>query len=142
VVRQPDGSHTIIQGQSGGTNNIVNGNLTLVFESQKLEQEVWKEVELKGVPPGVADYALLLFKSNAGRIIGRVRIKDSSYISSFSTTVNDTIPVAVQNLWVRSEGMYKIPTVLEFSITEKPSPDASLMIYTEGYIDSRGSEPH
>jgi hypothetical protein len=127
------------QGQTGGMNTIVN---QLVFQSQKLEENIWTEVTLKDVPPGVADYALLLFKSSAGRIIGRVRIKGSSYVCAFSTTANDAIPVAVQNVWVRSEGMYQIPTILEFSITEKPTPDAPLMIYTAGSIASRGREPH
>jgi hypothetical protein len=80
--------------------------------------------------------------SNIGRISGKVRIKGSQDVSPFYTTVNNTVPVAVRNLWVPAEGKYKIPTIMEFSITEKPTPDASLRIYTAGWVDSQGREPH
>jgi hypothetical protein len=130
------------QGQEGGTNTIVNQTVELVFQSAELKQEVWTEVEMKDVPPGVADYVLVLFRSNIGRISGKVRIKGSQDVSPFYTTVNNTVPVAVRNLWVPAEGKYKIPTIMEFSITEKPTPDASLRIYTAGWVDSQGREPH
>jgi hypothetical protein len=131
----------ITQGQEGGTNTIVNQAVELVFQSAQLKQEVWTEIEMD-VPAGVADYLLLLFRSNVGRISGMVRIKGSQDVSPFYTTVNNTVPVAVRNLWVPAEGQYKVPTIMEFSITEKPTPDASLSIYTAGWVDSQGREPH
>jgi hypothetical protein len=79
------------QGQEGGTNTIVNQTVELVFQSAELKQEVWTEVEMKDVPPGVADYVLVLFRSNIGRISGKVRIKGSQDVSPFYTTVNNTV---------------------------------------------------
>jgi hypothetical protein len=69
-------------------------------------------------------------------------MKDSKNEYPFSTTANNQIPLAVKNLWLSENGYYKIPTVLEFIITEKTEADATLSIYTQGYIDSRGTEPH
>lgn len=114
----------------------------LIFQALKVKTETWMEVEMKNIPPGITDYLLLLFTSDKGRISGKVRIKGSENISSFSTTVNNRVPVAVRNLWVPKEGQYKIPTIMEFTVTEKTEPDASLSIYTQGFIYSRGQEPH
>jgi len=113
----------------------------LIFQALKIQTETWTEVEMKNVPPGVTDYLLLLFASNKGRVSGKVRIKGSEHIAAFSTTANDKVPVAVRNLWATKEGQYKIPTVMEFTVTEKTEQDASLRIYTQGWIDSRGREP-
>lgn len=114
----------------------------LIFQALKVKEETWMEVEMKNVPQGVADYLLLLFASDKGRIIGKVRIKGSEHVSSFSTTANNRVPVAVRNLWVPKEGQYKTPTILEFAVTEKTEPNASLSIYTQGWVDSRGREPN
>ena len=97
---------------------------------------------MKHVPPGVTDYLLLLFASNKGRISGKVRIKDSSEETTFSTTANNRVPVALRNVWVPEESQYKVPTILQFIITEKTSSDSALSIYTQGWIDTRGNEPH
>ncbi len=120
----------------------INTKLELIYQAARLREEVWTQVEMKNVPPGVTDYLLLLFRSDKGRITGNVRIKGSQETSSFSTTANNRIPVALRNLWVPDQGQYKVPTVMEFSITEKTNAEASLSIYTQGYIDSRGTEPH
>ncbi len=114
----------------------------LIFQALKVKAETWVEVEMKNVPPGVTDYLVLLFTSDKGRISGKVRIKGSEHTSSFSTTANNRIPVTVRNLWLPKEGQYKAPTIMEFTVTEKTEPDASLSIYTQGWIDSRGREPH
>ena len=114
----------------------------LIFQALKVKTETWMEVEMKNVPQGVIDYLLLLFTSDKGRISGKVRIKGSENISSFSTTANNRVPVAVRNLWVPEAGQYKIPTIMEFTVTEKTEPDGSLSIYTQGWIDSRGREPN
>lgn len=114
----------------------------LIFEALNIKPDVWNAVEIKSVPDGVADYLLLLFKSDKGRISGKVRIQGSNNIAYFSTTANSTIPVAVPNLWVPKEQQYKSPTILEFAVTQKTDPGAKLSIFTRGWIDSRGQEPH
>lgn len=116
--------------------------LSLIFKSGGLAQEEWTEVQLKNVPEGVADYIILLFISDKGRVSGKVRIKDSNVEYPFTTTANNRIPLAIKNLWLPEKGHYKIPAVLEFLITEKTETDATLSIYTQGWIDSRGTEPH
>ncbi len=114
----------------------------LIFQALKVKAETWMEVEMRNVPQGVADYLLLFFTSDKGRISGKVRIKGAQSISSFSTTANNKVPVAVPNLWLPQEGQYQVPTIMEFTVTEKTEPDASLSIYTHGWIDSMGQEPH
>ncbi len=114
----------------------------LIYQAVKIKSETWMEVEMKNAPPGVADYLLLLFVSDTGRISGKVRIKGSENVASFSTTANNRVPVAIRNLWLPKEGQYKVPTIMEFAVTEKTEPDASLSIYTQGFIWSRGQEPH
>jgi uncharacterized protein YoxC len=120
----------------------ISNRTELIFQALNIKKETWVEVTMKNVPPGVTDYLLLLFASNAGRISGRVRIKGSRNESSFSTTANNHVPVAVRNLWLPKEGHYKMPTIMEFTVTEKTDPDATLSIYTSGWIDSAGQEPH
>jgi hypothetical protein len=120
----------------------INERTELIFQALKVKAETWIDIEMKNVPGGVADYLLLLFKSDKGRISGKVRIKGSEDIASFSTTVNNKVPVAVRNLWLPKEEQYKIPTIMQFSVTEKTDPNASLQIYTQGWIDTRGREPH
>ena len=120
----------------------INERTELIFQSLKVKAETWVEVEMKNFPPGVTDYLLLLFTSDKGRISGKVRIKGSEDISFFSTTANNKVPVALRNLWLPEEGQYKVPTIMEFIVTEKTEPDASLSIYTQGWIDTRGREPH
>ncbi len=128
--------------QLQSTSDEINNKLELVHEATKTADEVWTEVEMKHVPPGVTDYLLLLFRSDKGRISGKVRIKGSEEITSFSTTANNHIPVSLRNLWVPKDDQYKIPTIMEYLITEKTDTSAILSIYTQGYIDSRGTEPH
>ena len=120
----------------------IDNKLELIYRAAKLKTEVWTKVEMKNVPPEVTDYLLVLFRTNQGRITGKVRIEGSEDVSSFSTTANDNIPIAVRNLWIASEGHYKTPTIMEFLITEKTSPDATLSIFTAGWIDTHDREPH
>ncbi len=120
----------------------MNQNTELLYEALDVKKDVWIPVEIKSVPPGVTDYLLLLFRSDKGRISGKVRVQGSNAISTFSTTANNTIAIAVPNVWVSSQQMYKMPTVLEFAVTEKTDPNAALSILTQGWIDRRGQEPH
>jgi hypothetical protein len=113
-----------------------------IFQAMNVRPDIWTAVEMNNVPPGVTDYLLLIFKSDRGRISGKVRVRGSENVASFSTTVNDTMPVAVANLWLPKEKQYKSPTIIEFAITEKTVADAKLSIFTQGWIDSRGREPH
>jgi hypothetical protein len=113
----------------------------LIFQTLKVKEDVWTAVETNTVPPGVTEYLILLFKTNKGRISGKVRVQGSDVVSAFSTAVNDTIPVTVSNLWVPKEHQYKTPTIIEFTVTEKTVADSSLSIFTQGWIDSLGREP-
>ena len=107
-----------------------------------IKRDLWQSVTIDSVPPGNTDYLLLLFKSDRGRISGKARVKGSENEVSFSTTVNDTIPVAVPNLWLPDQKRYKSPTVLEFTVSEMTDTGATLTMLTNGWIDSRGREPH
>jgi hypothetical protein len=120
----------------------ISEQFSLIYQSKVGDDVDWKELEMKHVPPGVTDYLLLLFTSDKGRISGKVRIKGSVEETSFSTTANNEIPVALRNLWVPEENQYRVPTVMQFMITEKTDPNSSLSILTRGYIDTRGNEPH
>ena len=114
----------------------------LIFKALKVKQDVWTSVETDMVPPGMAEFLFLIFKADKGRISGKVRIKGSEETAYFSTSANDTTPVAVPNLWVPSERQYKVPTVIEFTVTEKSVPDFTLSIFTQGFIDSMGKAPY
>jgi hypothetical protein len=114
----------------------------LIFQALGIKQDIWITVEMRNVPSGVADYLLLLFKSDKGRISGKVRIKGSESISYFSTTANSTIPVAVPNLWLPKDDSYQVPTILEFAVVQKTDSHSTLSVYTAGWIDTRGREPH
>jgi hypothetical protein len=114
----------------------------ILLQNAQVTLDVWTEVEMKHVPDGVADYLLLLFVADKGRITGKVRIKGSADVSFFSTTSNSNVPLAVPNLWVPKLQSYKVPTILEFAVTQKTEPDAALSIFTQGWIDTRGREAH
>ena len=113
----------------------------LIFQALKVKQDVWISIETKTVPPTSA-YLLLLFRSDKGRINGKVRVQGSENTSYFSTTANDTVPVAIQNLWISQERRYKTLIIIEFTVTEKTEPDSTLNIFTHGWIDDLGQEPH
>jgi hypothetical protein len=87
-------------------------------------------------------YLLVLFKTDKGLITGKVRVEGSDDVSAFSTTANSNTPVALRNVWVAAEKHFKMPTVMEFLVTEKIPSDASLSIFTAGWIDTRDREPH
>jgi hypothetical protein len=126
-----------IEKLQAGTSKIEK-RMELIFEALKVKEETWMEVEMKNVPQGVTDYLLLIFKSDKGNISGKVRIKGSKDIYPFSTIANEQIPLAVRNLWLPKEGKYKEPIIMEFAVTEKTEPDASLKIFTAGWIDDLG----
>lgn len=104
--------------------------------------ENWQLVELSNIPAEVADYALMLFRSSAGRISGKVRLKGSKSETLFSTSANNNIPLAVPNAWDIQAGHYRKPATLEYLVTETTDPNARLSIFTAGWIDSRGTQPH
>lgn len=114
----------------------------LIYSSTVVNNEEWHDVEMKHVPDGVADYLMLLFASNTGRITGKVRIKGASEETTFSTTANNQVPVALRNLWIPEINQYQTPTIIQFMISNKTHKEASLSIYTQGWIDTLGTEPH
>jgi hypothetical protein len=120
----------------------LNQNTEQIFKAMNIKRDVWQSVTIDSVPPGVTDYILLLFRSDRGRISGKARVQGAKAEVSFSTTVNDTIPVAVPNLWLPDQKQYKSPTVVEFALTEMTDAGATLTVLTKGWIDSRGREPH
>src|SRR3984893_9709198 len=95
--RASDASQQALKEQLAALQANFNEKTELVFQALGIKQDVWLTVEMKNVPPGVTDYLLLLFTSDKGRISGKARIQGSDIISSFSTTVNNKIPVAVPN---------------------------------------------
>jgi hypothetical protein len=119
----------------------LNKNTEEIFRAMKIKADVWTPIQVNSVPPG-ADYLLLLFRSDKGRVSGKVRVQGSQNEAWFSTTVNDTIPVTVANLWIQAEKSYKSPTVIEFTIMEKTDETATLSILTAGWVYRRGREPH
>jgi hypothetical protein len=133
-----------IEELQASTSKIEKG-MELIFEAVKVKEDTWMEVEMKNIPQGVTDHLLLLFKSDKGNISGKVRIKGSKDIYSFSTIANEGIPLTVRNLWLPEEGKYKDPTIMEFAVTEKTELDASLKIFTAGWIHDLGKpfgKPH
>jgi hypothetical protein len=118
-------------------------NTTAVLQAAKITpDDQWQSVELNSVPPGVADYALMLFRSDRGRITGKVRMKGSKTETAFSTSANDKLPLAVPNVWDVGGGHYQIPTVLEYAVTQSTDPAGRLSIFTAGWIDFLGQQPH
>jgi hypothetical protein len=104
--------------------------------------ENWRSIPLSAFPAEIADYALVLFRSSGGRISGKVRLKGSKAETLFSTSANNNIPLAVPNTWDADTGHYRTPATLEYIVTAAIDPEARLTIFTAGWIDSRGTEPH
>jgi hypothetical protein len=140
--RAADAAQNALKDQIASLQSSVTKGTELIFQKLGIKTGEWITLEMKNVPLGVTDYLLLLFKSDAGRISGKVRIQGSDSVAHLSTTANSTVPVAVPNLWLPKEQHYKEPTILEFSVTQKTDPSATLSIFTSGWIDSRGREPH
>jgi len=131
-----------LRGQIAQLQSSFDSKIDLIFQTMNIKPDVWAEVKLNDVPSGVADFALFLFRTDRGRISGRVRIKGSKNIAFFSTSANANTPVAVANVWDEKGKQYADPTILEFSVTEKTENTATLSIFTAGWIDLRGQEPH
>ena len=120
---------------------VLNKNTEVILASQQAKpDDKWQSVELKNIPASVADYALLLFRSDRGRITGKVRLAGSKTQTLFSTAANDRLPIAVPNVW--ESNSYRSPAVLEYAITGTTDPSAHLSILTAGWIDFRGQQPH
>jgi hypothetical protein len=130
-----------LKSQIGKLQATFDAKTDLIFQALKVKQDVWIAVETKTVPPTSA-YLMLLFRSDKGRIDGKVRVQGSESVASFSTTANDAVPVAVQNLWLPARNEYKTPIVVEFTVTQKTVLDSTLDIFTQGWIDDLGQEPH
>ena len=77
--------------------NTYEANTKLLFGALRVKDEQWVELKTETVPPTTA-YLLLLFRSDKGRIDGKIRVKGSNSVTMFSTTANDTVPLAVQNV--------------------------------------------
>jgi len=118
----------------------LNKNTEVILASQLVKPDDKWSVELKNIPTSVADYALLLFRSDRGRITGKVRLAGSNTETLFSTAANDKLPIAVPNVWETNS--YRSPAVLEYAITSTTDPSAHLSILTAGWIDFRGQQPH
>ncbi len=120
----------------------INKKRELILRVSAAPNEKWTEIILGTVPGAVADYILMVFTSDKGRVSGKVRIKGSHEEYPFSTTANDCFPVVIRNLWVPETRQYKVPVVLEWIITEKTEVDASLSMWTEGWIETHDRESH
>ena len=97
----------------------------------------WQSVELTNIPGQVADFALMLFRADRGRISGKVRIRGSNKETFFSTSSNDRLPLAIPNAWDPATSSYRSPTFLEYAVAETTEPSAHLSILTAGWIDFR-----
>jgi hypothetical protein len=93
----------------------------------------WKEIRMVDFAvwfggEGI-DYFYLTFKSTSGTIKGKVRVKGAGdEIHPFSTQVNSSVPIPLNNLLIKEKGHYqKFPTI-EYTITEKSTFDATLTI--------------
>lgn len=139
--RESDEKQRDLKSQIASLQANLGKKIDLFYEALKVKQDVWIAIKTDTVPPTSA-YLLLLFKSDKGRISGKIRVQGSENISYFSTTANDTMPIAVPNLWLPQERHYKTPIIVEFAVTEKTVADASLSIFTQGWIDDLGQEPH
>jgi len=139
--REDSEQQRVFDGKLAALQASADKNTHMLFQALDVKKDVWIPVEMNNVPPGIADYLLVLFRSDKGRISGKVRVQGSQTISSFSTSANANNPVAVPNVWSDASQTYKTPTVLEFAVTEKIDPTAGLQILTRGWIDSRGQEP-
>ena len=120
----------------------INKKRELILRVSAAPNEKWTEIILGTVPGAVADYILMVFTSEKGRVSGKVRIKGSHEEYPFSSTANDSIPVVIRNLWVPETRHYKVPVVLEWIITEKTEADASLSMWTEGWLETHDRKPH
>ncbi len=120
----------------------IDKNTKQVFKALNLKPEVWQSFKTDSVPSPVADYIMLLFRTDRGRVLGKVRVKGSSIETPFSTTANKDLPVLVPNVWDPDEQHYIDPTFVEFVVTETIDPTAALTILTKGWIDTLGQEPH
>ena len=78
---------------------------------------------------------LLIFKSTSGVIKGNVRIEGSEQMTSFSTDINDTIPVAVENVRLPVKNGYQhfqhFP-IIEYEVTAETRKKGYLTIIMVG----------
>ena len=118
-------------------------HLTKVLDAVAAKpDDKWQSIELNNFPSLVADYALVLFRSSGARISGKVKFKGSKSETLFSTSANNNIPLAVPNAWDPQTDLYRSPATLEYVVTNTTNPADRLSIFTAGWIDSRGAEPH
>jgi len=139
--RESDSKQRDLKSQIASLQAYLGKKIDLLIDAKNVKQDVWVAVKTDTVPPTAA-YLMLLFKSDKGRISGKVRVQGSERIASFSTTANDTTPIAVANLWLPKERQYRMPIIVEFAVTEKTVADANLSVFTQGWIDDLGQEPH
>lgn len=99
----------------------------------KARQGEWIDVETDAAPPN-ATAMNLLFDADKGLIIGKIRIRGSDVVASFSTDVNNVQGVMVRNVPTGRDGRGPAyPIVLQFVILEQTHPEASLNIRAAGY---------
>ena len=110
--------------------------LTLIVKSADTKTHKW--LEAKALAPVIADYILLKFRSSGGAISGNIRIKGSDTVYPFSTNVNDTIPLAIKNLWLPDKNQYMSDPILEYEITQTTDEKDSLSVFSAGFKMSSG----
>jgi hypothetical protein len=110
--------------------------LTLIAKSADAKTQKW--FEAKAIAPVIADFILLKFRSSGGAISGNIRIKGSDTAYPFSTKVNDTIPLAIKNLWLQNKKQYMSDPILEYEITQTTDEKDSLSIFSAGFKMSSG----
>lgn len=115
--------------QSGQTDA---ANFARQIANLKAAKDQWVDVETDAAPPA-ATAIDLLFGADKGLIIGKVRIRGSDVVASFSTDVNNLQQVVVRNAPTNNGEAPAYPIVLQFVILEKTHPEASLNISVAGY---------
>lgn len=114
----------------------IDQKISLIFKSDESATNKWTEVKI--LAPVIADYVLLTFRSSAGKISGKARIKGTETVYPFSTLVNERIPLAIKNPWLPDKKQYMTDPILEYEITETSDEKNSLSIFSAGYRMSSG----
>jgi len=87
----------------------------LLYESS-VSRVTWEEIEtikiVPWLPIGIQHY-FLIFKADIGSIRGRIRVKGSKDLYSFSTNANDKMPLTIHNLWIPDTNQYQHFPVIE-----------------------------
>jgi len=79
-------------------------------------------------------YINLVFEASSGIFAGYIRVQGTKEIHRFSTEANNSIPVAVHNLWLSDSKRYQTPANLELDIDFQSDEKGKLSIFVTGFI--------